>query len=138
MEAYMLAPASGVVDGRPYVSPVRNIRIDGMPALGVTSVAASPRVEWDAPTVGPANMYVLDVVRVANDAGETKATTVASFYTGDRQVRIPTGVMEGGATYLLRVITARDERTDAPASPSHFAIPFGRARAYTNTFSLRP
>jgi hypothetical protein len=137
LEVYESAsPAPKTYDARPFVSPARNIRIDGASAATATSVAASPNVEWDAPSVGPASMYVLEVVRADNDAGQTTLRTVTSIYTAEPHARIPGGVMVPGPSYLLRVISVRDARKDPTASPFRLALPFGRARAYTSLFTV--
>jgi hypothetical protein len=81
-------------------------------------------------------MYVLEVVRADNDAGQTTLRTVTSIYTAEPHARIPAGVMVPGPSYLLRVISVRDARKDPTASPFRLALPLGRARAYTSLFTV--
>src|SRR5439155_1020284 len=57
----------------PALSPPRNVKIAGMDAtMTRTGVGATPMISWDAPTIGTATSYRVDIYSVSAMAGATQ------------------------------------------------------------------
>lgn len=89
---------------RPRVSLPRSFQVEGVSAATSRILGtATPLVSWDAPALGTATGYVLQITRYNADI--SLLTNVARIYMGpdERSVRLPPGLLTSGNDYVLRL-----------------------------------
>jgi hypothetical protein len=118
----------------PLVTPPRSVRIAGRDATSpLAGVGTAPTISWLPPLVGRADTYVVTVVELYADAGETKTWTTTTVRTAATETTIPPGILFAGRTYVL-VIDAR-AGSYTPEAPYRRGVPAGWAQTVTETFS---
>ncbi len=119
----------------PRVGPPRRLRLDGAAALtGLSTVAETPLVEWDAPALGSADGYIVELMRLEQHDGLTFDTSVARFYTVATSVQLVPGLIEPGTVYFLRVTALSGEGVDVLHAPNRVSGSYGSADALTGVF----
>jgi hypothetical protein len=124
----------GVV--KPLISPARHVRISGKD-LGSpqTGVGTSPTVRWDAPAIGNATQYLVDLKALAADSSGTSSTIVATFITKDRSFQIPSTYLASGTTYILTITAINFGNVDRTRDLFGDGLPFESASSVTSTFT---
>lgn len=122
---------SGPVE--PGVGPVTNLRVDGRDAFQPQAeTPVRPVVTWEAPSVGTATGFTVQVIRISADQGTTTTALVAFIHTTETSVTIPLDVIAPGDQYLIEVIAIANVERDLAHRPFESPIPAsGDARAFT-------
>ena len=68
-----------------------------------TAVGITPTLRWSPPSVGSANNYIVGILQLTNNGGNTVITSVASIYTQSRSLRIPPGLLSAGQAYVFEI-----------------------------------
>jgi hypothetical protein len=94
-------------------------------------VGLTPTISWGAPTIGTADVYSIQIVRL-DPGAPVPYTYVAVLDTADTSIELPPGVLETGRTYLA-VIRAFS-RGVSVAAPLRMQLPLAMAVQVTATF----
>jgi hypothetical protein len=129
-----LAELHGVV--KPLISPARHVRIGGKD-LGSpqTGVGTSPTVRWDAPAIGTATQYLVNLKRLVAGSSGTSSTIVATFIVKDRSFQIPSNYLAVGTTYILTITAINFGNVDRTHDLFGDGLPFESASSVTSTFT---
>ena len=60
-------------------------------------------MKWSPPSLGTATYYVVGVLQLSNNGGNTAVASVARIYTQSTSLRIPPGLLSAGSGYVFRV-----------------------------------
>jgi hypothetical protein len=69
----------------------------------LSGVGTTPTLSWSAPTVGTANNYLVNILQLLNNAGNTVINPVASFYTQSTSLVVPSGLLSTGQAYVFSI-----------------------------------
>lgn len=120
----------------PGITPPRLLRIDGMDAATVRTVASTqPVVSWRSPFEGVPGSYQVEFIKLGAEA--TDSPTVSFFVTSDRQqVSPPPGALEAGSTYYVRVTADGSSFTpwQAPGATAG-VLPLYKAATFSAAFT---
>jgi len=115
----------------PLISPPDGPTISGQPALDtLEAVGETPVIAWDAPILGGANAYEVDVVELSPEAG-----VVASLYTADTSITLPDGVLKSGGVYFFVLRSRSTPSLDLAENPLAKTIPSAFAELASAPFS---
>lgn len=120
----------------PLMSPVRDVRVDGVSAdedqvLG----SLTPTLRWSPPAVGRPGDYMVTFFRLVEDGTRTRTQGAVSFRTTARELTVPPGALVPGATYVVRIRSLREGNVDL--GRYLFRQDFPNAYAYAFTGILR-
>ena len=102
----------------PRISPPRNVQVNGMSAtVPVSGVGMSPVITWQAPTLGTADRYVVQIYRLENQGGMTRFAPVGGVRTKGTRVVLPPGLLTAGAGHALVISASMNGGIDVEARP---------------------
>jgi hypothetical protein len=109
----------------PELSPVRNVTINGSHAT------------WQAPSLGHATEYSIQLEQLTASDGQTAANVVASFVTTARSLDIPSDFLTAG-TYILVITAINFGDVDRTTSLFGDGLPVYQAISTTAPFTVQP
>jgi hypothetical protein len=109
----------------PELSPVRNATISGSHAT------------WQAPALGHATEYFIQLEQLTASDGQTSANLVASFLTTARSLEIPSDFLTAG-TYVLVITATNFGDVDRTTSLFGDGLPVYQAISVTPPFTVQP
>lgn len=119
----------------PAISPVRDVHISQVRAdKPLAGVGDAPVIAWNAPAMGTANGYQLNVYSLT--VGENGTTVVSPFvtvYTQDLGFRFPTQSFTPGE-YIMEIIAHSDPGMDIQRAPNRTLLPLSSAAMLTPIF----
>lgn len=122
----------------PVIGPVRTVAIAGMDlgtAQSRTGVGVTPKVTWDAPAIGTATGYNVEITAVTAMGTATQLKPVANFVTKSTSLQIPDRIITAGASYILVITAYADAGTDFTSTPYSLGLPDAAATFVTAQFS---
>ncbi|HEY1812015.1 MAG TPA: hypothetical protein VGG74_06630 [Kofleriaceae bacterium] len=109
----------------PALSPVRNPQIDGHSLdAPVTGIGHGATVTWDAPVLGTATNYSVTVQQIVRIQDGYQIKPVATFYTRQSSLRLPTIATEHASSYLLTITAISSPGRDLTLRPLLGSLPF--------------
>jgi hypothetical protein len=109
----------------PEISPARDIVITGS------------HTSWQAPAVGHATEYFIQLEQLSASDGQTAANVVASFVTTARSLDIPSDFLAAG-TYVLVITATNFGDVDRTTSLFGDGLPVYQAISVTPPFTVHP
>lgn len=120
----------------PLMSPVRDVRVDGVSADDDQVLGSlTPTLRWAPPAVGRPGDYTVTFFRLVEDGTRTRIQGAVSFRTTARELTVPPGALVPGATYVARIRSLREGNVDL--GRYLFRQDFPNAYAYAFTGILR-
>ncbi|NMO22286.1 hypothetical protein HPC49_37560 [Pyxidicoccus fallax] len=116
----------------PLMSPVRDIRVDGVSADDDQALGSlTPTLRWAPPAVGRPGNHLVTFFRLTEDGTRTRIQGTVTFMTAERELTVPPGVLVPGAAYVARIQSLREGNVDL--SRYLFRQDFPNAYAYAFT-----
>ena len=99
----------------PRVSPPSNLRVGGEDASAESLVVQPGELvlEWDAPELGVAGLYRLELVLYKADGDVTRQVGIFNLITGERKWVLSPELLNGAEAFTIR-LEANDHHVDAP------------------------
>jgi hypothetical protein len=122
-------------DAGPFVTPVRDLRINDAPAFAEREgVTATPTFSWTAPDSGQPSLYMVEVMHAVVAAGKASLQTIAWLYTEETSVAVPPEVLQFGESYVMRV-TAEVGAGLSATTPWRWPVHIGWSQCVSARFS---
>ena len=120
---------------RPLLGPPRSVHIAGRPAeQNLVNVGPEPTIRWEAPAVGQASGYRIQVRRLEARLDGVVETWVSTIATELREVTLPPGFLETGYWYRMEI--RAEQRPGGPLeSPWRDRLPVSEASTFTGAFT---
>lgn len=112
----MFEPGIGVV-----VTPTVN-GSDALALGAITNATTTPTLAWNAPAIGTAAKYYVNVYTVTNVSGTTTLKRIAVLETAHTQLAIPSNLLVAAQPYVFEIV-ARSTAVDLAAHPNAHALP---------------
>lgn len=97
---------TSVITVSPGLGPVRDATIAGRTVFEPQqAVGRRPEIAWQAPALGIATQYRVELYRLSRNQTTTERFYVGSLFTADTSVVVPDGLLEAGQPHVL-VISA--------------------------------
>jgi hypothetical protein len=122
----------------PLLGPVASPLVDGRDATAdiATPVGLQPIISWSAPALGSANLFVVTINELVNDAGATVVVPVVSaIVRGALSFKLPPGVLKGGRTYVANISALDEPWNVLDGNPLGWGAPTHQCDRYTGTFT---
>jgi hypothetical protein len=127
----------------PMVSSPRNVSVDGQSTQTklLAAIPLHPLVQWEAPALGTATGYELDVFRINLGVDTSGARIAGSSFVGSirtplRSVRLPPGFLTAGGRYFFGLCAWAQPNVDE-ARPLRPTLPWGTACAVTQVMTAK-
>lgn len=126
----------------PQIGPVGGVRLGGASLDdGASGVAPEAELSFDAPALGAATGYLVQVVEAVRTPPEPFAPgwylAAQLWLPGDvARVRMPHGLLRPGGTYVLVIRAFRDEGQDLRGHPARTAVESAFADRVAGPFSV--
>ncbi|MFZ5439542.1 MAG: hypothetical protein ACOZQL_06020 [Myxococcota bacterium] len=120
----------------PRIGPPRTLTLDGADARDdLSGLGETPRLEWQPPSFGTADQYVVAVWRLGTNATQTTKTRIAMLYTQDTAVRLPPGLLTAGDRFFVQVIALSSPRSSLATKPYARSFPVSYGAAVSGVLS---
>jgi len=114
------------------VGPAGPIWIGELPADGPRSgVGLTPQLTWHPPGIGAATGYDVRVYRLFVNGSRTDYEYETLFFTAEREITMPPGVLAKGQTYAFQVTAVWAPEGDVTTRPMRASLPYAMAQAWT-------
>lgn len=98
-------------------------------------VGVTPLISWQPPLRGSPNFYFVRISKLfVDEFDRTRSTRVAEFTTGNTSIRVPSGILEPGESYFLRIRAGFDGGADIVNAPFRPTLPAASADALSSIF----
>lgn len=112
----------------PVVGIVQSPLINGLDFYtGQTTTTLQPTITWHPPSIGAGTYYVVDIY----DLTSLSSSNVWTFYTNNKSVLVPAGVLQSGHSYVVQITAADDSGDTFNTAPFRT----GTSPAYSMTAS---
>jgi hypothetical protein len=120
----------------PTIGPVSGLLVDGTPAGPGAHPSLAPTLSWQAPALGHATGYVVDVLGLSLETGGafTRLEQVARFFTVSTQLAMPPNMLTAGHKYFYQV-TAVSGGLDVRAAPHEVTGAYATSRTLSDPFT---
>jgi hypothetical protein len=122
----------------PRIGFVRDLVIDGKPTDQATNVSETATIAWQAPALGSASGYAVDLyeleLRQDTNPAYTSLVEVARFFTTTTSLQLPPGLLRTGRTYFFKV-NAFSGGIDVLSSPHRVTGAYGSSTVLSSKFS---
>ncbi len=101
------------------MGPPTSVQLDGVNASTATSITSVPLVTWNAPSVGNATDYEVQVYEVKTSSNALTFTSVLRMVTKQTTLRVPQGYLLGQRSYIVAVRARNRQGVDVYTTPLH-------------------
>ncbi|HYL93410.1 MAG TPA: hypothetical protein VEW69_09665 [Alphaproteobacteria bacterium] len=108
----------------PVIGPVQNPKVNNSNFFNaVSSAGATPVISWNAPALGTATGYIVEVFHLYNNDVDSVSEYVGKVYTKTTSIQLPTGYLTVGNSYYFRISAIAEPGVDYEAAPLRHAFP---------------
>ncbi|HEU4951688.1 MAG TPA: fibronectin type III domain-containing protein [Holophagaceae bacterium] len=109
----------------PLLGPIQAPKINGKDLFAnQVSVGTTPTLSWGAPALGPVSGYVVTCYQLSASGTASTLQNVARFRTRTTSIKLPSGVLNPGSTYVFTVAAIRANGVDLASTPFRTALPY--------------
>ncbi|HET8901674.1 MAG TPA: fibronectin type III domain-containing protein [Holophagaceae bacterium] len=116
----------------PLLGPIQAPKINGKDLFAnQLSVGTNPTLSWNPPSVGAPSGYVISCYRLFASGTGSSIQTVGRFRTRTTSIKLPSGILAAGNTYVFTIAAIRANGVDLGTTPFKTALPY----AFTTSMS---
>lgn len=102
----------------PLIGPSTRVTVNGLSASQpVSGVGLTPTIAWQAPVVGNATSYAIDLMEAWANADGVDSKPVVSWIQAGTSLTVPAGLMEAGKVYFVAIMAKSDPTGPGPTAP---------------------
>jgi hypothetical protein len=125
VQATPVSALAGGGDIAPAISPVRNVRVNGVTADAPRSgVGTTPVISWEPPAIGTATNYAVTVDAIVKTKKAFTIRRAGTFRTTTTSIRLPSVATAQISSYVLTVTAIAAEGRDLSTRPFVGTLPY--------------
>jgi hypothetical protein len=122
----------------PVIGPALNPQINGVSLFQDQVISGStPVLSWQAPALGTAYIYHIEVIRFSIANGSPSVQRVDELYTTSASIVLPQGLLSSGNSYCFVIQSISRKSLDNSVAPYIETLPEGSADVVSDVITVQ-